>query len=227
MARYGITARQVLGVSAPMLRALARELGTDHELAAQLWDEAILETRVLAALVDDPALVSEAQMEHWASAFDSWAVCDGCCLNLFVHTRFAWRKARAWSRREEEFVRRAGFALMACLAVHDKTAPDARFKALLPLIAAAAGDGRNFVKKAVNWALRQIGKRNAALNRAAVSSARAIARQPSASARWIAADAVRELTSAAVRARLARRGEASSTAGRVGSRDPARAKARA
>ncbi len=205
MARYGITARRVFGVSVPKLRALAREIGTDHDLAARLWDEAILETRALASLVDDPALVTEKQMDRWASAFDSWAVCDGCCLNLFLRTPFATRKALAWSQREEEFVKRAGFVLMACLAVHDKAAPNADFKAFLPLISGAAGDGRNFVKKAINWALRQIGKRNAALNRAAIATARAIARQPSPSARWIAADALRELTGAAVQKRLAQR----------------------
>jgi len=208
MARYGITAKRVFGVSVPKLRALAREIGTDHDLAARLWDEAILETRALAGLVDDPALVTKKQMECWASAFDSWAVCDGCCLNLFVRTPFAARKVLAWSQREEEFVKRAGFVLMACLAVHDKTAPNADFKAFLPVIAGAAGDGRNFVKKAVNWALRQIGKRNVALNRAAIATARTIARQPFPSARWIAADALRELTGAAVQKRLAQRAAA-------------------
>jgi len=220
MARYGITAKRVFGVSVPNLRALAREIGTDHELAGRLWDEAIFETRALASLVDDPALVTAKQMDRWASAFDSWAVCDGCCLNLFVHTPFATRKALAWSQREEEFVKRAGFVLMACLAVHDKAAPNAAFKAFLPVIAGAAGDGRNFVKKAINWALRQIGKRNVALNRAAIATARAIARQPSPAARWIATDALRELTGAAVQKRLAQRASAraGTSSRRAGSR---------
>jgi len=202
MARYGITAKKVYGLSAPALKKLAREIGKDHALAQQLWATEILEARALAGLVDEPGRVSERQMERWVKDFDSWAVCDGTCLNLFRKTPFAHRKCREWSSRPEEFVKRGGFTLMACLAVHDKGAPDGAFLAFLPLIQREAADERNFVKKAVNWALRQIGKRNRRLNRAAIKAAEAIQRLDSRSARWIAADALRELRSQAVQRRL-------------------------
>ncbi|RJR27927.1 MAG: DNA alkylation repair protein [Candidatus Latescibacterota bacterium] len=214
MARYGIEPKRALGVSAPKLRALAREIGRDHALALALWRSGVREARILAALVDEPGKVTEAQLERWARGFDSWDVCDGACCNLFDRTPFSWEKAAAWSGRREEFVKRAGFVLMAALAVHDKTAPDERFEAFLPVIEREAGDGRNFVKKAVNWALRQIGKRNAALNRRALGSARRIRRSDSAAARWVAADAIRELESEPVRRRLA----ASRTARRRGTK---------
>ena len=202
MARYGIAAKKVYGMSTPALKKLAREIGEDHALAQQLWTTEILEARVLAGLVDEPDRVSERQMERWAKDFDSWAVCDGTCLNLFRKTPFAHRKCREWSSRREEFVKRSGFTLMACLAVHDKGAPDGAFLAFLPLIQREAVDERNFVKKAVNWALRQIGKRNRRLNRAAIKAGEAIQRLDSRSARWIAADALRELRSQAVQRRL-------------------------
>jgi 3-methyladenine DNA glycosylase AlkD len=202
MARYGITAKKVYGMSTPALKKLAREIGKDHALAQQLWATEILEARALAGLVDEPDRVSERQMERWVKDFDSWAVCDGTCLNLFRKTPFAHRKCREWSSRREEFVKRGGFTLMACLAVHDKGAPDGTFLAFLPLIQREAVDERNFVKKAVNWALRQIGKRNRRLNRAAIKAAQAIQRLDSRSARWIAADALRELRSQAVQRRL-------------------------
>jgi 3-methyladenine DNA glycosylase AlkD len=202
MARYGITAKKVYGMSTPALKKLAREIGKDHTLAQQLWATEILEARALAGLVDEPDRVSERQMERWAKDFDSWAVCDGTCLNLFRRTPFAYRKCREWSSRREEFVKRGGFTLMACLAVHDKGTPDGTFLAFLPLIQREAADERNFVKKAVNWALRQIGKRNRRSNRAAIKAAEAIQRLDSRSARWIAADALRELRSQAVRRRL-------------------------
>jgi 3-methyladenine DNA glycosylase AlkD len=205
MARYGINPENTLGVSIPRLRAMAKEIGRDHGLALELWASGIHEARILAGLVDDPAMVAAAQLERWVGDFDSWDVCDGVCGNLFDRTPFAWEKAAAWSARSEEFVKRAGFVLMAALAVHDKKAPDERFRNFLPLIEREAADERNFVKKAVNWALRQIGKRNRALNRDAIAAAKRIRKIDSRSARWIAADALRELESGAVRERLNKR----------------------
>ena len=195
MARFGITSKKVLGVSTPVLRGLAKRIGKNHKLAAGLWKTGILEARILAAFVDEPGRVTAAQMDRWASGFDSWAVCDGVCIHLFVDTPYAHGKAALWSSDEREFVRRAGFALMACLAVHDRKAPDRQFERFFPSIRRAALDERNFVKKAVNWALRQIGKRNAGLNRKAIRLAESIRRMDSKSARWIAADALRELKS--------------------------------
>jgi 3-methyladenine DNA glycosylase AlkD len=205
MARYGITPRAALGVPAGPLRALARELGRDHTLAQQLWSTGIHEARLLAALVDEPDKVTPGQMDRWARDFDNWAVCDGVCLHLFGDTPHAWAKARVWAGRREEFVRRAAFALMAVLAVHDAAAPDGAFLALLPAIEAAASDERNGVKKAVSWALRQIGKRNPALNRAALQAGERIRSQGGPAARWIASDALRELRGEAVQCRLQRR----------------------
>lgn len=202
MARFGINTKRALGVSIPKLRGLAREIGTDHALAAALWRTRVHEARILAGLVDDPARVTDAQMERWARGFDSWDVCDLMCGNLFDQTAHAWAKAVEWSARDEEFVKRAGFVLMAALSVHDKKAPDAKFRRFFPIIRREAGDERNFVKKAVNWALRQIGKRNAALNRDAVRCGESVAKQGSRSARWIAADALRELRSEGVRRRI-------------------------
>jgi 3-methyladenine DNA glycosylase AlkD len=204
MARYGIRAAKAYGVPAPIVQAIARRAGRGHDLAAHLWATGILEARAVAALVDDPALVTAGQMERWAREFDSWAICDHVCGKLFDRTPLAWRKAAEWARRRPEFVKRAGYALMAWLAVHDKRASDERFVAFLPFIERGAADERNMVKKAVNWALRQIGKRNIALNREAVACARRLqGRGPAA--RWIAADALRELRSSAVLERLARR----------------------
>ncbi len=193
MARFGIQVPDALGISAPVLRAMARRIRPNHVLAAQLWESGIHEGRILAALIDDPRLVTRGQMERWVRRFDAWDVCDAVCGNLFDRTPFAYEKAVAWSRRRAEYVKRAAFALMAWLAVHDKAAPDSRFLRFLPIIEREAGDSRNFVRKAVNWALRQIGKRNARLCRAATRSARRIRRQQSSTARWIAADALREL----------------------------------
>ncbi|MBI3945290.1 MAG: DNA alkylation repair protein [Armatimonadetes bacterium] len=193
MARFGINSHHTLGIPIPALRKLAREAGRDHALADALWESGVHEARILAALVDDPALVTEEQMERWVAGFDSWDVCDQVCSNLLDRTPFAYRKAAEWSARPEEFVKRAGFALMAALAVHDKAAPDAAFLAFLPLIERETGDDRNFVKKAVNWALRQIGKRNGGLRGAAIETARRVRGQGSRSARWIASDALREL----------------------------------
>ncbi|MFZ1404772.1 MAG: DNA alkylation repair protein [Anaerolineae bacterium] len=202
MAQFGINPHDTLGVSIPVVRELAKRAGRDHALAAALWESGIHEARVLAALVDDPRWVTEEQMERWVTAFDSWDVCDQVCSNLFDRTPFAWGKTVAWSSRPEEFVKRAGFVLIAALAVHDKRASDQQFEALLPIIAREADDARNFVKKAVNWALRGIGKRNRALNTLAIATAQTIGAMPDKTARWVAADALRELTSDAVQARL-------------------------
>lgn len=203
MARFGIPVGNALGgISTPVLKKLAREMGKNHRLARGLWKSGIHEARHLAALVDDPVQVTEAQMERWARDFDSWDVVDGCCLYLFVKTPYAYRKALEWSSRNAEFVKRAAFTLMAVLAVHDKKAADVKFLRFLPIIKRESTDKRNFVKKAVNWALRQIGKRNVKLNRAAIKTAQEIRLIDSRSAKWIAADALRELTSEAVQTRL-------------------------
>ncbi|SPE25930.1 putative DNA alkylation repair enzyme [Acidobacteriia bacterium SbA2] len=202
MARFGITAAKAFGWSAPALKKLAREIGKDHALAERLWSTGTLEARFLAGLVAERQRVTERLMEDWVKDFDSWAVCDGTCLNLFRYTPFAYQKCREWSGRREEFVKRAAFALMACLAVSDKEAPDQTFLRLLPLIKREACDERNYVRKAVNWALRQIGKRNRRLNRAAIEVAQQIHDLDSPAARWIASDALRELRSPAVERRV-------------------------
>ena len=202
MARYGINVDDAFGVSVHELRTIARRLGTDHELALALWETGNHEARLLACFVDDPAAVSEAQVEAWARDFDSWDVCDQATTSLFDLTSHAWAKAAEWAARDDEWVKRGGFALMAGLAVHDEAAADRAFQGLLPLIGRGAWDGRNFVKKAVNWALRQIGKRNRRLNRAAIKAGEEIARSRSSSARWIASDALRELRSEKVQNRL-------------------------
>ena len=193
MARYGINPENTYGISIPELRRIAKETGKDHALAGELWDSGIHEARILACFIADPKRVTEAQMERWAADFDSWDVCDQCCSSLFDETPFAYRKAVEWSEREAEFTKRAGFTLMAALAVHDKKAGDARFEQFLPILARESTDDRNYVKKAVNWALRQIGKRNRRLNRLAIETAGQIAKIDSKPARWIAADALREL----------------------------------
>jgi len=206
MARFGIRTTSALGLSIPFLRGVAKKMGKKHELALELWGSGIHEARILAAMVDDPKLVTERQMENWVGDLDSWDVCDGCCSVLFDKTPFSYRKALEWSRRKEEFVRRAGFALMAALAVHDKRARDEEFLRFLPAIRAGSSDDRNFVKKAVSWALRQIGKRNLRLNGEAIRVATQIQRTNSTrSGRWIASDALRELTSGGVKKRLATR----------------------
>lgn len=205
MARFGINPQNTYGISIPHLRQIAKETGKNHTLAQELWASGVHEARILASMLDAPAAVTEAQMERWVRDFDSWDVCDQCCGNLFERTPFAYRKAVAWSRRDEEFVKRAGFVLMAQLAVHDKQATDAQFIKFLSAIRRASRDERNFVKKAVNWALRQIGKRNPALNQKARAVAREIQKQDSRAARWIAADALRELESAAVRDKLSKK----------------------
>ena len=203
MARFGINPDRALGVRIPDLRRLAREIGTDHRLALALWRTEVHEARIMASMIDDPAKVTERQVESWVADFDSWDLCDQCCGNLFDRLPFAYGKAMEWSGRDEEFVKRAAFALMAWSAVHDKGAEDRVFLEFLPVIEREADDDRNFVKKAVNWSLRQIGKRNRRLHRAAVASARRLAkRNDSSAARWIGTDALRELTGEAVLKRL-------------------------
>lgn len=192
MARFGINPQGTLGVSVKDLRLLARG-HRDHNLALGLWQSGIHEARILAALVDDPAQVTERQMDAWAADFDSWDVCDQACLILFDKTPFGPAKAVEWAARPEEFIKRAGFALMAGLAWHDKKAPDSLFLEFLLVIVRESTDKRNYVKKAVNWALRQIGKRNSALCQAACETALQIRQLDSPAARWIAADALREL----------------------------------
>lgn len=204
MTRFGIDTRTALGVSVTELRGLARRIGKDHDLAAALWDSDLHEARILASMVDDPSRVTEGQMETWISDVGSWDLCDQLCGNLFDRTPFAFDKALEWSRREEEFVKRAGFALMASSAVHRKDVRDARFDDFFPAISAQATDDRNYVKKAVSWALRQIGKRSLGLNHKAIATARQIERIDARPARWIARDVLRELESAAVRERLRR-----------------------
>jgi 3-methyladenine DNA glycosylase AlkD len=205
MARFGIVAKNVYGVSKPKLDELARKIGRNHSLGVELWETGNHDARILAGLVAERKLVTSKQMERWVRDFDNWDVCDGTCGHLFVFAKPAWQKAHSWGRRKKEFEKRAGFALAAFLACHDKKAPDAEFKKYLEVIEREAWDERNFVRKAVNWALRNIGKRNLALNRAAIVSAERIAMQGSRAARWIAADALRELKSEAVETRLRRR----------------------
>jgi len=202
MARFGIQSSNSFGVSVPKLRALAREVGRDHQLALKLWETGLHDARLLASMVDEPEQVTIDQMDRWVRDFDSWDVVDGSCGNLFDKTPFAVAKAREWCEREEEFVKRAGFVLMAELAVHDKQANDMLFLDFLPLIIAGASDKRNFVKKAVNWSLRQVGKRNLRLNKAAVSTALKIQKTGSGAAKWVASDALRELKSPQVQKRL-------------------------
>ena len=205
MARYGIVGAEVFGVKVPVLRAMAKEAGRDHALALRLWAYPSRETRVLATMVDRPQWVDEAQMEAWAADFDSWEICDQACANLFAHTPLAYAKANEWSAHPEEFVKRAGFVLMADLAHRDQKTSNAALLAFLPVIEREAGDGRNFVKKAVNWALRDIGKRNLVLNVDAIAVADRLRQRPEPAARWNGGDAWRELTSEAVQARLAER----------------------
>ncbi len=202
MVRYGINTEKTLGVSIPQLRSLAKEIGRDHALADRLWSSGIHEARILATMIEDPGALTGRQMDRWVKDFDSWDVCDQCCGNLFDRTGLAYQKAVEWAERDEEFVKRAGFVLMAALAVHDRKQPDERFADFLPIIERHSMDERNFVRKAVNWALRQIGKRSVELNRQAIRTAVRIQRSDSSASRWIASDALRELRSEPVRRRL-------------------------
>lgn len=204
MARFGITGDKRLGVSIPNIRRIARTFGHDHVLALALWDTGIPDARIVAGLVAEPARLTSRQMDAWVKGFESWDVCDQVCNSAFRASPLAWSKVAVWAARRDEFVRRAAFSLLSALAAHDQQASDEQFVAALRLIEAAASDERNFVKKAVNWALRTIGKRNLALNAAAMAAALRIRGQGFRAARWIAADALRELGSAAVQARLRR-----------------------
>ena len=194
LARYGIKAARAFGVPMGTLLALARRVGKDHALALGLWESGWYEARLLAALVDDPEQVTRRQMNAWAAAFENWGDCDTVCFKLFDQTPFAWEQARKWTGSPREFVKRGGFVLMACLALHDKSASDKQFLSLLPLIEKGARDDRNFVMKGVNWALRAIGRRNRALNTAAVNVAQRLASSEEASCRWVGKDALRQMT---------------------------------
>ena len=205
MARYGIEAERAFGVPMGTLLSLRKRLGKDHALSVALWESGWYEARLLAALVGDPKRVTRRQMNAWAAGFENWADCDTACFKLFDQTPFAWEKARQWAASPREFVKRAGFALMACLALHDKGAPDKTFLAFLPLVEKGARDERNFVKKAVSWALRAIGERSLALNAAALATAKRLAESGEAACRWVGKDALRQLASPAARARLTRR----------------------
>jgi len=202
MARFGINARNMLGVSVPNLRTLAKKAGKSHELARQLWNSEIHEARILAGMVDEVQKVTASQMDEWIKDFDSWDVCDQVCMNLFDKTPLAFKKAIEWTSRKKEFEKRAGFALMACLAWHDKNSGDEKFEKFFIAIKKHAIDERNYVRKAVNWALRQIGKRNKNLNKEAISVAKEISKINSKAARWIAADALRELANSKVQKKL-------------------------
>jgi 3-methyladenine DNA glycosylase AlkD len=205
MSRFGIVTDNRLGVSMPVIRALGKQIGKDHQLALQLWESGIQDAKILASLVDDPRQVNESQMDAWVTEIDSWDVCDQLCMNLFDKTRFVRRKIDEWAEREEEFVKRSAYSLIASLAVHDKKARDDVFLEFLPVIERGSTDERNYVKKAVSWALRHVGKRNLNLNRAALETARKMRSRESRASRWIGAQAVRELESDAVQRRLRRK----------------------
>jgi 3-methyladenine DNA glycosylase AlkD len=205
MARYGIRSKKVFGVKIPDIKAIAKEIGKDHALAQKLWAKGIRETMIIASLIDLPEKVTGKQMDAWVKDFNNWEVCDQAIANLFQKTGLAYSKAIEWSKRKQEFEKRAGYVMMARLAVKDKKTEDKAFDRFFPLIKKGATDDRNYVKKAVNWALRQIGKRNRALNRKAINVAKDIKKMDSKAARWVASDALRELTSDAVQTRLAKR----------------------
>ena len=205
MARYAIVAPKAFGVSVADLRVLGKKIGTDRALSAELWDSGWYEARMLVAFTDDPAKLTAAEMDRRARAFDNWAVCDALCFHLFDRSPHAWGKIEQWSTRREEFVKRAAFALLASVALHDKEAPDAPFKRALRLVERGAADERNFVKKGVSWALRTIGERNRALHADAVKMATKLAASSDPSSRWVGKDALRQLATPAVQKRLARR----------------------
>lgn len=202
MLKFGINAESALGVKIPILRQLSRQIGKNHNFAQELWKTEIHECRILASMIDEAGKVNSKQMDEWTAAFNSWDLCDQCCYNLFRYTSISFDKAMEWSFRPEEFVKRAGFALMAGLAIGDKTTSDDKFEQFFPAIKRESVDERNFVKKSVNWALRQIGKRSPELNQKAIELSMAIAQIDSKSARWIAKDALKELNSLAVQERL-------------------------
>ena len=205
MSRYGIPNHTAFGVSMGSIQKLGKELGCDHELASALWETGFYEARMLAAFVADPKLVTSAQMDQWCKDFDNWAIVDTVCFKLFDQTPHAWKKVEQWSKRQNEFERRAGYVLLACLGAHDKQAPDEQFIRFLPLIEKAATDDRNFVKKGVSWALRVIGRRNTQLNRVAMEVAQRLAESPDRSSRWVGKDALREFNRPIVRRQLEKR----------------------
>jgi len=202
MARFAIVGDQRLGVSVPDMRKIAKDIGKDHQLALDLWETGVPEGMIVAGMIAEPEKLTEQQMENWVVDINSWDICDQVCMNLFEKTPLAEKKIYEWSVREEEFVKRASYALIACLAWHDKEASDESFTQYFPVIVVGATDERNFVKKAVNWALRNIGKRNQALNKEAIEVAKEIQGIDSKSARWIASNAIRELESEKVQERL-------------------------
>jgi len=203
MARYGIRTKKVFGVSMAAMRELAKKFGRSHELAEALWRTEWYEARILASFVDEPEKVTPAQMDRWCRGFDNWAVCDTVCFHLFDKTPHAFEKIAKWSQSDEEFVKRAAFALLASLALHDKKSGDEPFALCLRLVEAAATDDRNFVKKGVSWGLRGVGRRSPALHEAAVALASRLSSSTSATARWIGKDVLRDITRPAVTRRLA------------------------
>jgi 3-methyladenine DNA glycosylase AlkD len=205
MSRYAIPNEHALGVRMGDIQKLARQLGRDHALALALWKSGVYEAQMLAAYVDEPARVTPGQMDTQARAFDNWAICDTLCFALWVQTPHAFAKIRQWAASRHEFVKRASFALLASVALKNKDAPDKEFVRSLALIEKAATDDRNFVKKAVNWALRGIGSRNPALNQAALALAEKLARAEEPAPRWVGKDALRQLRSAATQRRLTAR----------------------
>ena len=205
MGRFGIKTENNLENSVTTLRNFAKKIGKDHELAVKLWDSGIRDARMVAACIEDPTTVSEEQIDRWVNDFDSWDICDHCCGHLFDKTPFAYKKAKEWTLRKEEFQKRAGFSLMAWLAVHDKKVDDSKFEEFLTIIKKESTDERNYVRKAVNWALRNIGKRNTTMNKKAIEISREIQKIDSKTARWIASDAIRELTSEKVKQKLNRK----------------------
>lgn len=202
MARFGINPQKTYAVRIPELRRIARAMGKNHQLALQLWEEGYRETRILACMVEDPHKITSEQMDRWVDEFDYWEICDQCCMKLFRMTPMAYEKIFQWSKSEKEFTKRAAFALIAVMAVHDKKASDEKFEQFFPLIIKESTDDRNYVKKAVNWALRHIGKRNITLNKKAIAIAREIHQIDSKSAKWIASNALRELESDKVQERI-------------------------
>lgn len=206
MSRYGMSIEKRLGVSVPEMRKIAKGIGRDHALASGLWDTGIAEAMIVASMIAVPDELTADQMEVWVADIDSWDVCDQVCMNLFEKTPMAWEKIVEWSDRGEEFVKRAGYALIACLAWHNKEAEDEAFLKLLPIVEKGATDERNFVKKAVSWALRNIGKRNTELHEAVLGTAASLGSMESRSARWIAAQTIRDLGSEATQRKLKKQG---------------------
>jgi 3-methyladenine DNA glycosylase AlkD len=202
MERFGITPQKAYGVRIPDLRKIAKNTGKNHYLAKELWEAGYRETKILACMIEDPSLVTEKQMDKWVLEFDYWEICDQCCMNLFRKTTFVYQKIFEWSTHKEEFVKRAAFTLIAVLAVHDKESADEKFEQFFPIIIKESVDNRNYVKKAVNWALRDIGKKNIYLNKKAIIIAEKIYSIDSKSAKWIASDALRELKSEKIQKNL-------------------------